>query len=412
MSDDASYGLSRRRVLKAGATLAGASIVWPLMSVSKSDDPVKIGMLDPQTDTYAITGGHEIRGARLAVDQINQNGGIMGRSVQLCVEDNADRDLAVQKAQKLIAHDKVAFVIGAVSSPVSLAVQQATCDMNTIYVDIGDHHTKPLTGSKCTWNTFRTCSTTSELATAIAKTIYDKFGGRWSFITPNDAFGHTEQHAFAEILHRLGGTVLDNALAPLGTIDFSSYLIKAKSSNPDVLILPPNGNDQINCLKQASQFGLQKHMAIAGGLNELEVVASLPKAARIGWWTFEWYWKQPNVPHVADFVKIYKSRYKNKVPTARSWFGFVSVHAVALGVNKARSLDSQKVARAMEGMKLPPEVALQPGKVYYRAEDHQLMANKFPGQVNTNGEYPDLFEVADVVPKTRLAGSVEAFGRG
>lgn len=410
MNGNAPYGITRRSLLKAGATLAGSSMVWPLTSFGKSEQPIKIGMVDPQTGTYAITGSDEIRGAKLAVDQINKHNGILGRPVQLLIEDSAaDPGLAVQKARKLINRNHVSFLIGTVSSAVSLAVQQATHDMNALYVDSGGH-TDPVTGKKCTWNTFRTCSTTWELAAGVAKTIYDKFGGKWYFITPDYAFGHTEQHAFAELLHSFGGTVLGNALAPLGTTDFSSYLIKAKASNPDVLIVLPNGNDQINCLKQANQFGLQKDMAIAGGLNELEVVASLPKAARIGWWTFEWYWKQPNVPHVADFVNEYKSRYDNKVPTARSWFGFASAHAVALGAGRAKSLAAMKVAKAMEGMELPPEVALQPGKVYYRAGDHQLMANEFPGQIKTDGKYPDLFDVADVVPSDKIAKSAAASG--
>ncbi len=80
--------------------------------------------------------------------------------------------------------------------------------------------------------------------------------------------------------------------------DFSSYLIKAQSANPDALILLLAGDDMINCLKQAVQFGLDKKFHIAGAQQELEVNSGLPPEALFGDWVFEWYWKQPGVPHV------------------------------------------------------------------------------------------------------------------
>jgi len=179
----------------------------------------------------------------------------------------------------------------------------------------------------------------------------------------------------------------------------------AQAANPDVLICLQAGNDLVNLLKQAVQFGLDKKMAIAGALQEMEVLEALPKSALLGWWTFEWYWNQPGVPHVEQFVAEYKKRAGGKVPTARSWFGYVSAHAVALAANEAKSLDAMKVSKALAGLELPPEVALQPGKAVYRAEDHQMIANMFPGSVIKDATYPDMFKVADVVPGGNIAKS-------
>ena len=86
-----------------------------------------------------------------------------------------------------------------------------------------------------------------------------------------------------------------NELTPLGTTDFSAYLIKARAANPDVLILLVQGSDMINCLKQIVQFGLNKQIHVAGTQQELESLEGLPPEARIGIWMFEWYWKQPGV---------------------------------------------------------------------------------------------------------------------
>ena len=108
------------------------------------------------------------------------------------------------------------------------------------------------------------------------------------------------------------------------------------------------------------QFGLNKKFHLAGAQQELEVLLGLPPEARIGTWVFEWYWKQPNVPHVAEFVAEIRKKSGGHVPTARTWFGFAAIHTCALAAAQAKTLDAVKMAKAMQGFKLPPEVALMP----------------------------------------------------
>jgi branched-chain amino acid transport system substrate-binding protein len=147
------------------------------------------------------------------------------------------------------------------------------------------------------------------------------------------------------------------------------------------------------------QFGIDKQLHLAGMQQELEVLEGLPPEARVGTWLFEWYWNQPkDVPGVADFVAgIRKST--GKVPTARTWFGFAAIHSFALAANAAKTVDPVKVCHALEGLKLPPEVACQPGQPYYRAEDHQLVPAVFVGHAQAKGpsDPEDLFHVDQVV---------------
>jgi branched-chain amino acid transport system substrate-binding protein len=382
----------------------------PFIIKARGETPVKIGMVDPETGTYAALGDNEIRGARLALKEVNAKGGILGRPVDLLVEDSAANvSQSVQKVHQLIDADHVDFLMGAVSSAVAKADSQAAHLKNMFYMVTGGH-TDPVTGTLCHWSTFRICSTTWMLAAAIAKTLADKFGKRWYFITPDYAFGHTEQAAFAKLLKRMGGTVLGNSLSPLGTTDFSSYLIAAEQAKPNVLIVLTAGDDLVNTLKQATQFGLPKKMAIGGGLMELEVLAALPPEARYGWWTFEWYWDQPKVPQVGKFVASYRKAYGGKYPTARSWFGYAGLWAIALGANGAKSIDAEKVARYLGGMRLPPHVALGPYDPVFRAGDHQLMTTMFPGEVNSKGKYPYLFNVSRTIPGQDIALSVKEDG--
>jgi branched-chain amino acid transport system substrate-binding protein len=408
----ATNGMSRRRIVQVGAALGAAALASPpILSFAQGETPLKIGMHDPLTGTYAAEGESETRGAKMALAEINAKGGILGRKVELLIEDDAaNAGLAAQKAHKLVEQEGCAMLMGAVSSATALSVNQVAHQLGKVYMVTGGH-TDPVTGSQCHWTTFRICTTTYMLAAGLAGTLYKKFGGKWYFITPDYAFGHTLQKSYAKLLKGMGGTVLGNSLSPLGTTDFSSYLIKAEQAKPDVLINLTDGQDLVNSMKQAVQFGLQKKFAIGGGLSELEVLRALPKEARLGWWTLEWWWDQPNTPHVKEWVAKYQKAYSDgSYPSARTWFGYAGLHSLALGVSKAKSLEPVKVARALEGLELPPETKLQPNKVYFRSGDHQLMSSEFPGEVLQDGVYPNLFKVADIVAGDKIALPVKETG--
>ena len=208
----------------------------------------------------------------------------------------------------------------------------------------------------------------------------------------------------------LGGVKIGGDLTPVGTVDFSSYLIKAQAANPDVIMFLLGGDDMLNALKQAVQFGLQNKVHLAGAQQEMEPLEGLPPEARIGTWVMEWYWNQPGVPHVAKFVEATKKR-TGRVPTARTWFGYVSVWTCALAAAKANSLKALDMAKALQDFHLPPEIALGPNPAFYRAGQNQLIASLFVGNAQASGSAPDdLFKVASVINGADVAGPLEDSG--
>ena len=314
--------LPRRAVLKAGLAIGAIQVASPFVVKALVEETIKIGLDDPFTGTYAELGRNERIGCELAIDQINSKGGILGRKVELLAEDStsADTGTSVQKAHKLIDRDKVNFLLGNVNSAMALALGEVSNRAGILHIVTGGH-TDAVTGSDCHWNVFRVCNTTRMETNSVAKTLLNKYGKKWYFLTPDYAFGHTLQQGFEAALKQNGGTELGASLTPLGTTDYSSYLIKAQATNPEVIIFLQAGQDAVNALKQAVQFGLDKKYHIAGAQQELEVLNGLPPEARIGTWVFEWYWKQPNVPHVKEFVAAIRKKTGGKVPTARHWFG-------------------------------------------------------------------------------------------
>jgi branched-chain amino acid transport system substrate-binding protein len=271
-------------------------------------------------------------------------------------------------------------------------------------------HTDAVTGASCHWNVFRVCNTTQMEAEAVTSALIKQYGKTFYYITLDYAFGHTLEAAMVKAATALGGFRVGGALTPLGTVDFSSYLIGAQSANPDVIVFLLGGDDMVNGLKQAVQFGLDKKLHLAGAQQELEPLEGLPPEARIGTWVMEWYWKQPGVPHVDEFVDIVKKR-TGRAPTARTWFGFVSVWTCALAAAKAKSLDAVEMAKALQGLQLPPEIALSPNPAFYRAGQNQLIATLFVGIAQASGDEPDdLFKVTSVVNGAEVAGTVEESG--
>jgi len=396
---------NRRTLLKTTLAAGVTQIASPFVITARAADAIKIGMVDPLTGVYAAPAQNEVMGAKLAVAHINAKGGILGRQVELLVEDSAnDVGTGVQKARKLIERDQVNFIIGDVNSGIAQAIAQVTAEKKVLHIVSGGH-TDGITGKDCKWNVYRVCNTTRMEANSVSELLANKYGKKWHFITPDYAFGHTLYEACAANLKKLGGTVTGNELTPLGTSDFSAYLIKARTARPDVLLLLVQGSDMVNCLKQIVQFGIDKQIHVAGTQQELESLEALPPEARIGIWMFEWYWKQANVPHVDDFVAQIRKVNGGKVPTARHWFGYTSAMTFALVANQAKTLDAVKLAQALGDFELPPEVKLQPNKVYYRKDDHQLMTSAFIGEAVSKGasDPEDLFKVDSVVAGDKTA---------
>ncbi len=400
-------GLGRRSLLKASA--AAGLLTAPAIISARGEASVKIGMVDPLTGILSALAASEVEGAKYAVARINKKNGILGRQVDLLVEDSAnDVGTGVQKTHKLIERDKVDVIFGDVNSGIAYAMSQVTNEAKVFQIVPGGH-TDPITGKDCKWNVFRICNTTSMDANAVTGELVKRFGKKFFFITPDYAYGHTLQESFIKDLKKLGGEFQAEML-PINTSDFSASLIKAKAYKPNVLLNNMGGLAQINCMKQFTQFGMQNEMHLGGALFELETVKAVPKAAQAGTWSMEWWWDQPNVPEAVAFVKDFRAA-TGKTPSARHWFGMVAVESVRLAAEKAKSLDGLKLAHAMEGMELPPDIAAQPGKVFYRAGDHELMPNVFVGDVHPPTTTPDnVFTVTNVVPGEKAAGPVAETG--
>jgi branched-chain amino acid transport system substrate-binding protein len=394
--------ISRRSfVTLAGAGTAVAfGIPAYLPRMGEAADNIRIGLLEPYTGVYAAQAVNETRGFEMAVEAWNKRGGVMGRKLELVKEDEQnDPGVAAQKARKLISQDKVQAVAGSVSSGVSLSIAGVSNSLGVLFMDSGGH-SDDVTGKSCHWNVFRTCHSTWMETHATGYALAKRFGKKWFLITPDYAFGHALETGFKDVLGHLGGSIVGNEYTPLGTTDFSSYLTKIDAAKPDVIMVLVQGDDYTNCLKQMNQFGLLKKYAVAGPQVELEPLYALPPEARGGYWGVEWYYKSDKTLGAGNkaahqFVADNIARYKQP-PTARHAFGYITLDRLAQAMSDAKSTDSIKVARAIEGVHFN---SIFNGPGYFRKEDHQLMWPMWVAKIRPNGtpgDKDDLFDVTDI----------------
>ena len=341
--------VDRRTVLKSALAIGVAQVASPFVITARAADMVKIGFANPLTGTYAVYGKNETIGCQLAIDEINAKGGMLGRPSQLLIEDSTSGDAgaAVQKSRKLIEGDHVDFLLGNVNSALALAMAQVSSEKGILHIVPGGH-TDAITGKSCHWNVFRVCNTTQMEATAVVAALIKTYGKKFYYITPDYAFGHALEAGMIKEAAKLGGERVGGDLTPLGTVDFSSYLIKAQSANPDVILFLRAGRRRAQRAEAGGAVRPDKQVHLAGAQVELEVLEGLPPEARVGTWVAEWYWNQPGVPHVAEFVAAIKKK-TGRVPTARHWFGYVSAWTCALGAREGEIAESDRYRQDVAG---------------------------------------------------------------
>jgi branched-chain amino acid transport system substrate-binding protein len=282
--------------------------------------------------------------------------------------------------------------------------------MGVIYMDTGGH-SDDITMKDCHWTTFQICHPTWMLTHATGY-AFSKYGKKWYAITPDYAYGHSIMEGYTDIAKQVGATFIGNDLTPLGTTDFGAYLPKLASSGADIFVCNLGGNDFVNCMKQADSYGIFKKMKAGGPLAELENFWASPPGARVGYWGIEWYYNGTSVlgnkKTAHDFVAETMKR-TGLPPSARNAFGFLGMDLLLHGMDSAKTTDSVKVARALEGKKF--DSTIFEGESYFRADNHALMWPMWVGSCEANGlggDKNNLFSITDRVAADKIVPPASA----
>ncbi len=275
---------------------------------------------------------------------------VLGQPIQVLTFDHQNKpDIAGQKLREWADTAGLTMQLGGSNTGVSLAMSAAAKEKKVPFFAIGAAGAS-LTGKDCTPYTIHYGYDTTALSNGTAKTILEEGGKSWFFITADYAFGKQLEATATDVVKAGGGSVLGSVRVPLGTSDFSSYLLQAQSSGAQVLALANAGTDTSNSLKAAAEFGLTKTMRPAALLVFLSDVHALGLETAQGLvLTTSWYW------NMNDTTRGFANRFfekTKKMPTFPQAAYYSATLAYLNAVKAVGSTDSDKVMEQLKKTKI------------------------------------------------------------
>jgi branched-chain amino acid transport system substrate-binding protein len=238
------------------ATAWTATIWSATASADVSDGVVRIGVLTDMNGVFSdTTGPGSVEAARMAAEDFS--GGGRGIRVEIVHADHQNKpDIGSATVRRWLDVDKVDAVVDVPNSAVGLAVNAITRDTRMTFL-ASSTATSELTGKSCSPNTVQWVNDTFAIGNSTAAAMMRRGGESWYFITVNYALGQSIEAEATAHVERNGGKVLGASRHPLGTADFSSFLLQAQASKAKVIGLANAGADTVNAVKQAAEFGMR-----------------------------------------------------------------------------------------------------------------------------------------------------------
>jgi len=429
-----------RRVFLRSTGIIGAGLAMPTIftSQSKAQDfcnnptgsSVVLGFNCPQTGPYAEEGKDQLKAYQLAVKHLNGEGdggmlntfkgsalkgnGILGKKVEYVTGDTQTKsDAARASANRMIERDGAIMISGGSSSGVAVAVQSLCQDMGVIFM-AGLTHSNDTTGKDKKKNGFRHFFNAYMSGQAIAPVLAENYGKdrRAYHLTADYNWGWTQEESIKQATEALGWETVEAVRTPLGAADFSQYLTPVLNSGADVLILNHYGNDMVNSLRQAVQFGLRekqvngKNFEIVVPLFSELMAQGAGDAIKGIFGTANWDWQLDNEGTKA-FTKSFGEEYGTP-PSQAAHTGYVQALLYAHACETAGTFHPEGVVQALEGLEFD---GLGNGPTTYRAEDHQCFKPVLvvQGKENPRDKY-DLLQVVKQVDTDVVTYDPSIFG--
>jgi branched-chain amino acid transport system substrate-binding protein len=390
---------TRREFIKVagGAVAAGAvgvaGVARAQVRPGVPSDPVKIGILAIRAGIAAPVGAAGLRGTEWWVERANKSGGILGRQVQLVVEEESNPKDTVERYRKLVLQDKVEVVIGGISTGVTLALGPVAEEMDTPWLSWDGTTQKGVveTMPNPKW-AFKSVDNEVEAIVAGQLTARHFKSVKTIAGIGNDySYGHDCWATYQAVLKKLGMSVRPvlELFPKLGVTDFTSHIAAIQQAKPDLLMCSFWSGDATIIMKQAAAVGLFKSMkgvfTTAGGVHDSLKKEFTPEGLLLGYNTM--YFDDPKgSPLLKQFVRDYKAKY-NEYPPYECDHAYFNIESYKAAVEKAYAASRKwpskaAVVKALEGI----EVDSLSGRRSWRT-DHVQMCNFFQGLTTHKNAY-------------------------
>ena len=306
-------------------------------------DVIKIGGIAPLTGDVAVYGVAADNGVKLAIEEINANGGLLGKQIQYVVyDDKGDPTEAVNAYKKLTSNDQVDAIVGAVTSKPTLTVTPLAAKDGIPMI------TPTATALEVTSagpNIFRACFIDPYQGEVMAKFAVEELGASKAAIIYNTADDYSVgvAEAFKEAVEGYGTQVVSFEGYNGDDKDFKAVLTNVKSQGPDVLFIPDYYNRVGLIAQQAKEVGITATLLGADGWDG--VIGVNPDAVE-GAYFCNHYSTDDAAEEVQNFLKVYKEKY-NEDPVSFAALGYDAMKILAAAIEKAGSTDKDAVVKAL-----------------------------------------------------------------
>jgi len=379
-------------------------------SQTQAADPIHVGLNEVRSGAFKSIGDKFLLGVEIAVKEINKTGGVLGRPLELVVEDNQMKpEIAVTKLKKMILEDKCEAIFQASSSAVALAISQTMPRYKKIYVPMASF-AMDLTGKQFHPYVFRTDSNVALFTKAMALYIgkQKKEFKKVYMINMDYAYGHDVADFYERFIREIAPDtqIMGKDFHPMFNKDFGPYISKVKASGADYLLTGNWGTDLIQLIIQARSLGLK--IPFAGILqSDPNTLAAMPGDEAVGNFGVASFLPGVDTPKGKQLEESFHEK-SGVWPAEQVWYAYKAMILYAEAVKKAGSLDVDKIIKAFENLKFDGPT----GIVSMRAKDHQLMQPMIVGQVVKKTKYFDFpyLKPLQLIPLEQLDYKPEDFG--
>jgi branched-chain amino acid transport system substrate-binding protein len=407
---------SRREFLKGvgAAAVAGGAVGFPAVVRAQArkgipSDPVKMGALVIRAGVAAPVGAAGQRGVEWWAERVNKAGGILGRKVELVLDEESNPKDTVERFRRLALQTKVDVILGGLSTAVGLALGPVSEELGMLWLSWdattqkGVEETIPRPKYA-----FRSVDNEVEaIGGAILTAKYFKGVKTIAGINNDYSYGRDCWDAYQAVLKRYTPDVKPvlDLWPKLGVTDFTSHIAAIQQAKPDLLMTSFWGADTTILLKQAAAVGLFKTMkgcfTTGGGVHDSLKKEFTPEGLILGYNSMYFNYAGAS-PLLKQFVREYKAKY-GEYPPYECDHSYFTVEAYKAGVEKAYKAagewpSKEQVAKALEGI----EVESLSGKRSYR-DDHIQMCNFFQGITTHKNEFDFVtIDPVEVLPTTKV----------
>ncbi len=389
---------SRRAALKVSAGALALGVSPRLSTAQAQTSPIKVGFPVPLTGPYGSEAADQVRCAQLAVEDFNRTGGLKGRLAELLVrDDKLNPAEAVTRTLELIEKDKADLIVGSLSGAVQLAVNEACKARGITYnaLSLSDRINEATDFGPTTYHEGMAPHFS---VGALGRYVFANMGKKVAYLIADYEFGYEMRRAFQAVGDQMGAQAVLDVKHPLGLQDYSSLFPKILNAKPDILCILNFGRDQLNALKQASEFGLKDRMKIVvGALSSTQRIAGGADAYSDVVGASNYYWAAEELfPSSKAFNAAYAAKHGGGVPSDYGSYGYGGVRSMLELARQAGSIEASALTAAVgSGFKFD----LYKGPQIIRACDHQSVQAVFVLRSKAEKEMKspkDAFEIVTV----------------